>query len=204
MKFYELATLFLPMGTAPRAIEGVPAYAAEGRGHLLGMWMTDIGRLNRMLVLRGFDDIDSLLAERARCHESSDPFGCGEVLADLSLDSYQPFPFFAPVRPGEYGKVYEFRTYPFRIGGGYPQTVAKWQEALPAREEFSKCLIAMRALDGTPRFLNIWPYADIAARSSARAASVAAGVWPPKGGPDWLKSDMESTIAVPVAGSPLA
>lgn len=204
MKYYELATLFLPMGSAPRALEGVPAFAAEGRGRLLGMWMVDIGRLNRMLVLRGFDDAESLLAERRRTHESTSPFGCGDVLADLSLDSFEPFPFMKPVRPGRYGGVYEFRTYPFRIGGGYPQTVAKWQEALPARGEFSDCLIAMRALDGTPRFVNIWPYADIAARGKARADAVAAGVWPPKGGPDWLKSEMESLIAIPAAGSPLA
>ncbi len=204
MTYYELATLFLPMGTAPRAVAGVPAFAAEGRGELLGMWMADIGRLNRMFVLRGFEDAESLLAERKRTHESASPFGCGDVLADLSLESYEPFPFMKPVRPGSYGGVYEFRTYPFRIGGGYPETAAKWEEALPAREKFSQCLIAMRALDGTPRFLNIWPYADIAARGKARAESVAAGVWPPKGGPDWLKSDMESVVAVPAAGSPLS
>ena len=203
MKYYELATLFLPMGTAPRAVEGVPAFAAEGQGRLLGMWMVDIGRLNRMLVLRGFDDAGSLLAERKRTHESTSPFNCGDVLADLSLDSYEPFPFMPPVEPGQYGGVYEFRTYPFRIGGGYPETATKWETALPRRETHSKCLIAMRALDGRPRFTNIWPYADIAARSKARADSVAAGIWPPKGGPDWLKSDMESTIALPVAGSPL-
>lgn len=203
MKFYELATLFLPMGSMPRAIESVPAFAAEGQGALLGIWSTDIGQLNRLLVLRGFDDAESLLAERKRTHESTSPFGCGDALGDLWLESYEPFPFLPPVRPGAYGGVYEFRTYPFKIDGGCSRTVSNWENALPAREELSKCLIAMRALDGRPRFLNIWPYADIAARSRIRADAVAAGVWPPRGGPDWLKSEMVSEIAVPAKGSPL-
>lgn len=203
MKFYELATLFLPMGTMPRAIEAVPAFATEGQGRLLGMWSTDIGRLNRLLVLRGFDDEASLLAERRRTHESTSPFGCGDDLGELILESYAPFPFMQPVQPGEYGGVYEFRTYPFKLAGGYARTVENWENALPAREKLSKCLIAMRALDGVPRFLNIWPYADIATRSAIRAGAVAAGVWPPRGGPDWLKSEMVSEIAIPVKGSPL-
>jgi len=203
MKFYELATLFLPMGTMPRAIESVPGFAAEGAGELLGMFSTDIGDLNRLLVLRGFEDADALLAERKRTHESTSPFGCGDDLGDLSLESYEPFPFMKPIVPGAYGGVYEFRTYPFKISGGYARTVQNWENALPERGKFSDCLIAMRALDGVPRFLNIWPYEDIAARSRIRADSVAAGVWPPKGGPDWLKSEMRSQIAIPVKGSPL-
>lgn len=203
MTYYELATLFLPMGTAPRAIDAVPAFAAEGQGRLLGMWSVDIGRLNRMFVLRGFDDLATLAAERRRTHESPSPFGCGDVLGDLSLDSYEAFPFLPPVAPGAHGGVYEFRTYPFRIGGGYPETAAKWEQALPARAGVSPCLLAMRALDGRPRFVNIWPYADLVARGKARADAVAAGIWPPKGGPDWLKSEMESEIGVPVKGSPL-
>lgn len=203
MRFYELATLFLPMGTMPRAIESAPAFVAEGQGRLLGLWSNDIGRLNRLLVLRGFDDEASLLAERLRTHESTSPFGCGDDLGDMTLESFAPFPFMKPVEPGAYGGVYEFRTYPFKLAGGYARTVSNWENALPAREEFSKCLIAMRALDGTPQFLNIWPYQDIAARSTLRAEAVKAGVWPPKGGPDWLKSEMVSEIGIPVNGSPL-
>lgn len=203
MIYYEMATLFLPMGTAPHATEGVPAFAAEGQGKLLGMWNVDTGGLNRMFVLRGFDDLNSLMAERMRTQQSTSPFGCGDVLGDLSLDSYQPFSFMPPVTPGAFGGVYEFRTYPFRLNKPYTETEAKWKDALPAREEHSSCLIAMRALDGRPRFLNIWPYADIAARTKARGDAVAAGVWPPKDGPAGLKSEMLSEIGVPVKGSPL-
>ena len=61
----------------------------------------------------------------------------------------------------------------------------------------------MVALDGVPRFANIWAYPSLDARSKARADAVAQGIWPPKGGPAWLTTNMNSTIALPVAISPL-
>ena len=38
---------------------------------------------------------------------------------------------------------------------------------------------------------------------TARADSVAQGIWPPKGGPAHLTTNMVSTIAMPTAVSPL-
>jgi hypothetical protein len=74
---------------------------------------------------------------------------------------------------------------------------------VPARSKFSALTIALYGLDGTPRITQIWPYKSLAERSAARADSVAQGVWPPKGGPDWLTTDMRSTIGLPTAVSPL-
>lgn len=203
MKFYELATLSIRMGTLPTVIEGAAAFSADGAGKLMGIWNVDVGAVNRVLVLRGFEDANALVDERRRTQENADPFGCAAALERLSFESFESFPFMAPVAPGEYGSLYEFRVYPFKLAGGYPETVAKWQVALPEREKFSKCLFAMRALDGEPRFLNIWPYADFDARAKARRESVASGNWPPKGGPDWLRPDMQATLAIPTVNSPL-
>jgi hypothetical protein len=61
----------------------------------------------------------------------------------------------------------------------------------------------MVALDGPLRFTNIWPYPSLDARSQARSQAVAQGIWPPKGGPAHLSTDMVSTIALPTAVSPL-
>lgn len=205
MHYYELATLTLPFGTAGKAGEGLAAFTAapEAQGRLLGAWNADIGRLNRLVVLRGFADAASLLAERQRTLESASPFGCGAFLTEMTLDSYVPFPFLPPVETGARGPVYEIRTYGIKIGG-LPHTIAAWEKALPERSRFSPCVIAMHALDGPSRFTQIWPYADLAARAAARGGSVAAGVWPPKGGPDWLTTDMQSTVALPLPQSPLS
>ena len=61
----------------------------------------------------------------------------------------------------------------------------------------------MVALDGVPRFANIWAYPSLDARSKARADAVAQGIWPPKGGHASLTTEMSSTIALPTAVSPL-
>ena len=206
--YYELATLTLPFGAAGPAATAVHAFttAPEAGGELLGCWFTDIGRLNQMTVLRGFGDVAALEAERARTQASASPFGCGELAVAIEQHSYRGFPWMKPVRPsaesGIAGPVYEIRTYGFRPGGMQP-TIDLWREAVPAREKISPCVVAMVALDGVPRFTNIWAYPTVEARGKARADAVAQGIWPPKGGPSFLTTDMFSTIAMATAVSPL-
>lgn len=206
--YYELATLSLPMGTAGQAATQVQAFctASGAGGELLGCWTTDIGVLNQMLVLRGFADLAQLQAERTRTQQSASPFGCGDVYQRLEQHSYQGFGWMKPVRPtaesGVAGPVYEIRTYGIKPGGTQP-TIDLWQEFVPPREKLSPCVVAMVALDGAARFTNIWAYPTLDARSKARADAVAQGIWPPKGGPAYLTSEMVSTIALPTAVSPL-
>jgi succinate dehydrogenase/fumarate reductase flavoprotein subunit len=204
--YYELATMTLPFGTAAQAAINVQTFASQGQGELLGCWFTDIGVLNQMIVLRGFDDLATLQAERQRTQQNASPFGCGEIFQSLEQHSYQGFPWMKPVRPspesGINGPVYEIRTYGIKPGGVQP-TIDLWEQAVPAREKISPCVVAMIALDGPLRFTNIWAYPNIESRSKARAEAVAQGIWPPKGGPAHLTTNMVSTIAMPTAVSPL-
>src|SRR6218665_2228408 len=206
--YYELATLTLPMGTAGRAATQVQDFtsAPEARGELLGCWFSDIGVLNQMLVLRGFADLATLQAERTRTQNAASPFGCGDFYQRLELASYEGFAWMKSVRPsaesGIAGPVYEIRTYGIQPGGTQP-TIDLWQQYVPAREKLSPCVVAMVALDGAPRFTNIWAYPSLDAGSKARAQAVAEGIWPPKGGPAYLTTEMVSTIALPTAVSPL-
>lgn len=206
--YYELATLTLPFGSTAQAATRVQAYATatESKGELLACWFTDIGALNQMIVLRGFDDLASLQSERERTQRHADPFGCGELFQSLEQHSYKGFEWMKPVRPssesGIVGPVYEIRTYGIRPGGVQP-TIDLWQQYVPAREEISPCVVAMVALDGPLRFTNIWAYPTLDARSKARADAVAQGIWPPKGGPAHLSTQMFSTIAMSTAVSPL-
>lgn len=206
--FYELATLTLPFGSAAQAANQVQAYcnAPQAGGELLGCWSSDIGVLNQMIVMRGFADQSALQAERERTQLSASPFGCGDIFQRLEQHSYRGFPWMKPVRPsaesGLVGPVYEIRTYGIKPGGLQP-TIDLWQQAVPLRDKMSPCLVAMVALDGPLRFTNIWPYPSLDARSQARSRAVAQGIWPPKGGPAHLSTDMVSTIALPTAVSPL-
>lgn len=206
--YYELATMTLPFGTAAQASQNVHAYCHEpaAGGELLAIWFSDIGVLNQMMVLRGFADLATLQAERARTQGSASPFGCGEIFQTLEQHSYRGFPWMAPVRPtaesGIKGPVYEIRTYGIKTGGVQP-TIDLWEQFVPARAALSPCLVAMVALDGPLRFTNIWPYPSVDARSKVRADAVAQGLWPPKGGPAHLTTNMVSTMALPTAQSPL-
>jgi hypothetical protein len=202
---YEIATLTIRFGGAAKAAAGIESYvkASGAKGALLGCWSSEIGDLNQIFVLRSFANDDELQAERWRALSTQDVFGCGDVLAGVTFDSYAPFQFLPPVKTGKFGNVYEIRTYKLKHGGLQP-TIAAWQAAMPERGNISPLVIAMYALDGSPRFTHIWPFASLDARAAVRAESVAKGVWPPKGGPDWLTGEMRSVIALPMAFSPLA
>lgn len=206
--YYELATLTLPFGTAATAAQHVHAFATAPKAHgeLLGCWLSDIGVLNQMIVLRGFADLTQLDTERQRVQHSTNPYGCGDLAVRMERHGYQGFGWMPPVRPsaetGISGPVYEIRTYGIKPGG-VQATIDLWQQYVPARAALSPCVVAMVALDGPLRFTNIWAYPSLNARSQIRADAVAQGLWPPKGGPAHLTTDMTSTIALPTALSPL-
>lgn len=204
MKYYELTTLKTILFGAGKAAPGIQAFLNEpdAQGTLLGAWAADIGSLNEVYLLRGFSSFEALIAERQRVLLADNPFGCLEYLVNYHTDTYLPFDFVPPVQAGEYGAVYEIRTYHTKLNGLAP-TIEKWRAAIPARTELSAMNIAMYALDGSPRFTQIWPYVSANERAAIRAKSVADGVWPPQGGPAWLSPDMTSTLAIPLAFSPL-
>jgi hypothetical protein len=200
---YELAKLTLQIGSTPRALAGIKDFVTDksAKGTLLGCWASEIGELNQVAVLRGFSDVEALRVERKRVLESSNPFGCLDLLTRLETDSYAPFPDVPPVEIGAFGPIYEIRTYMLKPGR-LPQTIAAWRAALPARLALSRNLIVMHTIDGPPRFTHIWPYASLEQRAAIRAKSVSTGVWPPKGGAEHL-AVMTNGIWLPTEISPL-
>lgn len=201
---YDIATLKVKLGTAAKALAGIQSFTTspDAKGELLGVWTSEIGALNEIYVLRAYRDDAALKAERARLAATTNPFDCGEAILKLTLEAYTSFPFMPDVKPGAFGKVYEIRTYLLKHGGVEP-TIKAWEAAVPERVKFSPLVAAFASTDGPPRITHIWPFESLDARAKARGDSVAAGVWPPKGGPDWLTGDMTSTLAIPAAFSPL-
>ena len=200
----ELATLSIRTATAAAALQGIEQYLAQytGAATLAGVWTAEIGGLNRILMLRSFDGTDDLFDERARVIESGDFFGASGELVDCTFETWVPYPFVKPQLSGALGAFYEVRVYGIKPGGMRP-TLAAWEAAIPARVKLSPIVVAAYALDGaTPRMLHVCPYADLGERTRIRAEAVSSGIWPPKGGPDWL-TVMQSTIGVPAKFSPL-
>jgi hypothetical protein len=151
----ELATLSCPLLAVEKAAEAAAAWVhdSQAKGRLLGCWRTEIGTLGRLLVLRGFEAPEDMTAERRRALLSDNPFNAGSVVTALEMDSYAPFPFLPPIRTGDRGGVYEFRTYRLKPGGLSP-TLAGWEAGIaPAREYTAHLVVNMYALDGAPELL---------------------------------------------------
>ncbi|MDR3376673.1 MAG: NIPSNAP family protein [Ancalomicrobiaceae bacterium] len=201
---FELATLSCPLLALQKAADGAAAWVrdSQAKGQLLGCWRTEMGTLGRLLVLRGFESPEDMTAERRRALLSDRPFHAGSVVTTVEMDSYVPFPFLPPIRTGDRGGVYEFRTYRLKPGGLAP-TLAGWEAAIgPAREYTAHLVVNMYALDGAPRITHIWGFGSLAERAELRETAYGSGVWPPKGGPEQI-IEATSTIALPMDGSPL-
>ena len=93
MTRYELATMKVGFGVAPKAAEAIAAYATEtgAGGKLLGCWFSDIGDLNTIAVLRGFAD-DAGASARAR------PHACGAAIPSAAATSW-PASSWSPTLP---------------------------------------------------------------------------------------------------------
>lgn len=204
MKLYQLINITIKMGTAGAVANGIQDYyaSADAQAKLLGVWFSDIGQLNQVVVLTSFASQQDLDAEKARLSAQENVFANAENIIKYSVENFAGFDFLPEVELGEFGPVYEIRTYELKHGG-VPHVLNAWNNAVPERTQYSKLTIAMYALDGTPRIVSIWPYKSLNERSEIRAKSVADGIWPPKGGPQWLTHEMQSMIALPTAISPL-
>jgi len=198
---YDVTILTVRPGTHPQALAvlGKTLGAAPG---LLACWYSEIGAVNRILILREAADAAAALDRRLAALSSANPFGLGEFITAMTMDTYASFDFVAPMRPGEFGPCYEVRSYVLKPGGLAP-TLALWREAVPGRAKVSPLLAAMTSLTGAvTRFMHIWPYRTLDERARLRDKAVADGVWPPPGGPGHLLSQ-EVDIYLPAAFSPL-
>lgn len=198
---YEIATVTVRPGTHPQALALLEKTLANDPS-LLACWYSEIGALNRILIIRKSADAAVTLEKRLATLRARSPLGIGEFIADLSLDTYTAFDFMPPLQEGAVGPCFEVRTYGLKPDGLAP-TIELWRKAVPARARVSPLLAAMVAVTGAAiRFLHIWPYNSFDERARLRAKAVADGVWPPPGGPSHLLSQ-QADIYLPAAFSPL-
>jgi hypothetical protein len=202
MTLYDTVTLTVKIGANAQVFENIKNSGNAPGSTLLGCWYSDIGALGKVMVLRGFESEAALIGSRQRLLLEGNPFGCGEFITDVEVNSYALFPFLPPIEPAVHGGIYEMRVYGTKLAS-LQHTIDAWKNAVPERTTRSPLIGAMYALDGAvPRFLNVWPFKSVDERSRIRAEAVKDGIWPPKGGPAHLTT-MESTIYMPAPFSPL-
>jgi NIPSNAP len=196
---YDVTIATVRPGTHPQAL-AVLEKTLAGDPSLLACWYSEVGALNRILIIR--KSADAAIENRFAALSANSPFGIGEFITELSLDTYVPFDFMPPLQPGAFGPCYEVRSYMLKPDGLSP-TVELWRKAVPARARVSPVLAAMVAVTGAAiRFMHIWPYKTYDERARLREKAVADGVWPPPGGPGHLISQ-QADIYLPASFSPL-
>jgi hypothetical protein len=200
---YGVCALSVPPGRVNAALDVLARTATAGEpGVLRACWYSEIGRLNRILMIHEHRDGDALAAARAAQLRGGNPFGIADVATSIDLDTYAMFPGVAFMPPGKVGPVFEVRTYQLKRNG-LTATFEAWAKVREARIQLSPLTAVMYAIDGVvPRFMHIWPYPSLNDRMSIREQAVAKGVWPPPGGLPHLES-MHSEIYLPAPFSPL-
>jgi NIPSNAP len=199
--YYEVTAITVAAGQHGKALSKLEPQLA-GQSDLLGCWYSEIGALNRILILRKAPDAAASLERRQRILMTADPFGLGDLLRTMEMDTYAAFDFLPPVEAGAFGPIYEVRTYELKNGGLTP-TLELWRKSVPGRAAVSPLLTAMISVTGAViRFMHIWPYKTLEERARLRAKAIADRVWPPPGGPDFI-STQQSDIYLPGPFSPL-
>jgi hypothetical protein len=199
---YDVTIITVRPGTEHRALARLKETLPSLGDDLLACWHSDIGALNRILLIRAAPDIMRIHADRERTLQTENPFGIGEYIAGMKMDTYVSFPFMPPMKAGQHGPVFEVRTYILKPDG-VPATIELWRKWVPGRAKLSPLLAAMHSITGTvTRFIHIWPYAGLDERARLRAKAVADKVWPPPGGPDHLMV-MKSDIYLAADFSPM-
>jgi hypothetical protein len=198
---YDVTIITVPPNKHPKALPVLKDNLANSPG-LLACWYSDIGALNQIMIIRSIGDVAANLKERSALLASRNPFGIGDLIVGMQMDTYTAFEHMPPMVPAELGPFYEVRTYVLKPDG-VATTNELWRKWVPGRAKISPVLTAMVSSTGTvARFIHIWPYKSLDERAKLRAKSVSEGVWPPPGGPDQL-ARMQNDIYLPAPFSPL-
>lgn len=201
---YDVTIITVRPNAHPKALPHIEASLKQWprKGEFLACLTTEIGALNQIMLIHDYASEADLTADRAGVAQSTNPFGCGELITGISTDSYVMFPFIAPIKPGQYGPIFEVRTYLFKPDGLAP-TMPLWEKMAPGRQKLSPILAAMYSVSGeATRFMHIWPYPSLDVRAATRRKAIETGVWPPARGPEYLTS-MRNDIFLPASFSPI-
>lgn len=209
---YEMRTYDLKPRTVAE-FERRYAEAYEKRkqfSELAAFWHTDIGPLNQVIQVWGYDSY----AERARIREAASKAGAWppklhDLIVGQRAEVMVPLAFSPPLKPGNMGPYFEIRTYSY--APGELSVIEKtWAAAIAGRVAFSPICAAWHTEFGTiNNFVHIWPYRSLDQRNEVRKQAEASGNWPAgkkaerEGGRDYVVLAQENKIVMPASFSPL-
>jgi hypothetical protein len=177
---------------------------------LAAFFHTEIGPLNQIIHIWPYADMEERSKVRAAAiADKTWPPDIKDFIVAQRSEIFIPFPFSPPIKPGNYGPIFEMRTYTYP-SGKLPLLMDNWEKAMPERTTLSPCLALWYSdLGALNKFMHIWPYASMNDRMETRAKAVAGGSWPPsaKAKKDGREAAsylaQENKIVMPAAFSPV-
>jgi hypothetical protein len=177
---------------------------------MAAFWHTEIGPLNQIVHVWPYKDLEERGRIRAAAvKEGAWPPKISEFVLNMRSDIMIPFAVSPEMKPGKLGPYFEMRTYTY-VSGELPKIMKAWDKAIPVRLEFGPvCAIWYSELGGLNKFVHIWPYPTLDARTETRKKAQAAGAWPPSvvakkaGLEEYHLLEQENKILMPSSFSPL-
>lgn len=202
---YEFRTYTLKVGSMGKFEDNFAKALPirEKHSKLTACWHTEIGPLNQIIHVWAYEDMKHRAEVRAAAAAEPGwpPPGDDEDILKMETEIVMPAPFQGAIEPGRHGNFFEMRYYD-TLPGSMPQIMDVWGAKLPGRLKYSPLFFCgFTDMGSLNRLIHIWAYDDMKQRSEIRAASVAAGDWPPATG-KYLVT-MNNKIMVPSSFSPV-
>ena len=108
-------------------------------------WHTEIGPLNQIIHVWGYDSLEE--RERIRAEAGKDPNWPPKItpgnIVNMNSDVWTPEPFMRTMGGAQaLGNIYEMRIYTY-ANGSMPELLRRWAESLPYHDEFSPLAAGM-------------------------------------------------------------
>ncbi len=187
---YEMGIYTLPPRGVPEYYEkfGEIFERRQAITRMVGMFHCDHGQLNRVMHIWEYENAGHREETRRAVAEHDwwpPPIGHllkKQVTKIMTTPTFRPEP-----RLGEYGSIYEFRTYTI-----YPGKLAEmeklWTPHVASREELSPLAALFMTESGElNEWISVWPYKDPNQRAEVRVKSFKMPNWPSPGTPPLIE-----------------
>ena len=203
---FEMRTYLLKPGTPLQAEQafGERIEARSKLSRIAGFWRTEVGTLNQIIHIWPYKDLNERDQIRAEAVKTGVwPPKIADFVLDMESKILHPAPFSPAFEPGEYGGLYEFRTYTFGPGA-IPKVIEAWSPRIKARSAISPLIFAGSTDVGAlNQWIHVWAYKNMGERERIRGEAVAKGIWPPPRDPSIVMLRQETMLAIPAKFSPL-
>lgn len=197
---YEFRTYTIHPRSLPEFLKtfGEALPAREAYSKLTAFWFTEIGPLNQVIHVWGYDSVNDRNRIRAEAAKAGVwPPKTGHLIVDMKSEIMIPASCSPELSAAEIGPYFEMRTYILKPGTA-PHMAERWGEHLPGRVALSPLVGAFTSEIGDlNQWVHIWAYNSLDQRMEVRDKAKASGIWPPPGDSPVIHQESKIMMAAP-------